>query len=156
MLGRTRRSEPVFMKTVATSCAGISVYIERMIAMSSTYWPVLLNTSLTSMPAWPILLNLNGEPMATPPSGIVCPSIWLSAGFGSQVSTWEGAPWAKMWMTALALAGKGGSRGAMGFVIEGASMPPSAKRSIGSSMAARLNAPIPSPTRLRNWRRVRT
>ena len=28
--------EPVFIITVATSCAGMSVYIERMIAMSST------------------------------------------------------------------------------------------------------------------------
>ena len=33
MLGLGRRREPVFMKTVATSCAGMSVYIERMIAM---------------------------------------------------------------------------------------------------------------------------
>src|SRR5688572_27680643 len=62
ILGRARRSEPVFMKIAATSCAGMSVYIERMIARSSTCCAVRAKTSLTSVPALPNLENLNGEP----------------------------------------------------------------------------------------------
>ncbi len=46
------------MKRCATSCAGISVHMERMIAMLSIISPSFGNTSLTSMPDLPILLNL--------------------------------------------------------------------------------------------------
>jgi len=53
MLGRARRVEPVFMNTVATSWAGMSVYIERITARSSTISPSLGKTSLTSMPDLP-------------------------------------------------------------------------------------------------------
>ena len=97
MLGFAIRSDPVFMNTVATSCAGMSVYIERMIAMSSTCSPNFENTSLTSMPDWPCLVNLNGEGIATPlRSGRDLSAYLASAGLGSHVSTCEGAPWAKM------------------------------------------------------------
>ena len=40
-------------ENLATSCAGMSVYIERMIAMSSTCSPSFGKTSLTSMPDLP-------------------------------------------------------------------------------------------------------
>jgi hypothetical protein len=53
MLGFTIRSEPVFMNTVATSCAGMSVYIERTTAMSSTCCPIRGKSSLTSIPDSP-------------------------------------------------------------------------------------------------------
>src|ERR1051326_2267439 len=112
MLGRASLVEPVFMKTVATSCAGMSVYIERMTVRSSTSSPSLGKTSLTSMPDRPFFENLNGEPKAVPSwPGIVLPSYCVRAGLGSQVSTWEGAPWAKMWTTCLALAGNWGDFG---------------------------------------------
>src|ERR1035438_4204762 len=75
MLGFAIRSEPVFMNTVATSWAGMSVYMERTTAMSSTCWPIPGKSSLTSIPDRPMGVNLNGEPMATPLSPIVLPSI---------------------------------------------------------------------------------
>ena len=50
------------MKTVATSWAGMSVYIERMTVMSSTCWPIPGKSSLTGVPDLPIGLNLNGDP----------------------------------------------------------------------------------------------
>src|SRR5258708_37816115 len=114
MLGFEIRTEPVFMKAVATSCAGISVHIERMTARSSACAPVLAKSSLISSPLWPYLENLNGDPIATPSPPIVLPSILVRAGFGSHVSTCEGAPWAKIWMMDFALVGKCGGWGARG------------------------------------------
>src|SRR5580700_11774585 len=91
-LGRTNRVEPVFMNSVATSCAGMSVYIERITAMSSTNPARLGKTSLTSMPDLPCGANLKGDAIATPSMpGIGLPSYWASDGFGSQVSTCDGA-----------------------------------------------------------------
>jgi hypothetical protein len=145
------------MNTVATSWAGMSVYMERTTAMSSTCWPIPGKSSLTSIPDRPMGVNLNGEPMATPLSPIVLPSIRTSSGFGSQVSMCDGAPWAKMWMTALAVAGRGGGRGARGLPPgEGpvAAAGPQT-RSAGSSIVASPRAPRPMPTRFRNLRRVR-
>ena len=157
MLGFTIRSEPVFMNTVATSWAGMSVYIERMTAMSSTCSPMPGKISLTGIPDLPIGLNLKGEPIATPLSPIVFPSIRTSSGFGSHVSMCDGAPCAKMWMTDLAVAGSGGALGARGLAEAdspcAASSAPSMSR--GSSIAASPSAPIPIPTRLRNFLRVR-
>jgi hypothetical protein len=75
-------------------------------------------------------------------------------GLGSQVSTCDGAPWAKMWMTALALPGKCGARGerAGGHFAFG----------LGADEIAGIEqvcegegADMPMPTRFRNWRRVR-
>src|SRR5258708_33647031 len=97
MLGREKRVEPVFINTVATSCAGMSVYIERITARSSTISPSFGKTSLTSMPDLPCGENLNGEAKATPSDpGMGLPSYCARDGLGSHVSTWEGAPWAKM------------------------------------------------------------
>ena len=91
------RSEPVFMKTCAMSCAGTSVYIERMMARSSTCLAIAGKTSLTSTPDCPCLVNLNGDANATPlRPGSAWPCVFVSAGLGSQVSTCDGAPAAKM------------------------------------------------------------
>ena len=157
MLGFVILRDPVFMNTVATSWAGMSVYIERTTAMSSTCCPMPGKSSLTSVPERPILVNLNGEPMATPPSPIDRPSMRTSSGFGSQVSMWEGAPCAKMWITALAVAGSGGFLGARGFDPAEKPSPGSVPdtRSLGSRRVARPRAPSPMPTRFRNFRRVR-
>src|ERR1035441_7160901 len=90
----------------------MSVNIERTTHKSSTISPSCGNTSLTSMPDFPFLENLNGEPIATPfMPGISWPSILVSDGFGSQVSTCDGAPCAKMWTTCFAFAGSGGVLG---------------------------------------------
>src|ERR1700722_16524804 len=153
MQGLARRNEPVFIITVATSWAGMSVYIERMMAMSSTCSPILGNTSLTSMPDLPRLVNLKGDAIATPfMPGNDLPAYWARAGFGSQVSTCEGAPWAKMWMTLVAFEGKGGFLGASGESSPSALTVPT--RSSGPSRLANPNAPRPMPNRFRNWRRV--
>src|SRR6185295_7805540 len=148
-LGLAVRSEPVFIMTVATACSGTSVYIDRMIAISSMCSPSFGNTSLTSMPDRPCFVNLNGDCIATPPMpGIGCPSYLASEGFGSHVSTCDGAPCAKMWMTLLALPTRGGRRGAKG------DKDPAAWASAGDIIsginAARLNAPNPMPDRCRN------
>src|SRR6185295_11391162 len=92
--------------------------------------------------------------IATPPMpGIGCPSYLASEGLGSHVSTCDGAPCAKMWMTLLALPTRGGRRGAKG------DKDPAAWASAGDIIsginAARLNAPNPMPDRCRNCRRVR-
>src|SRR5713101_4050717 len=155
MLGRASLVEPVFMKTVATSCAGMSVYIERMTARSSTSSPNFGKTSLTSIPDLPLRANLNGEAIATPPMpGSSWPSYLASIGFGSKVSTCEGAPWAKMWTTRLALAGKCGDLGASA-ERGSASWTGAAPRQSSAKRVARPNAPNPIPARWRNWRRVR-
>src|SRR6266852_3420679 len=113
MLGRASRVDPVFMNTVATSCAGMSVYIERITVRSSTISPNFGNTSLTSIPDWPCFENLNGDAIATPSDpGIDFPSYCANAGLGSQVSTCDGAPCANMCTTCFAFTGKCGARGA--------------------------------------------
>src|SRR5689334_8723651 len=109
------------MKRDAGSCAGTSVHIERMMHMSSTHSPRLEKTSLTSMPDLPYFLNSNGVGNATPLSpGSDLFAYFASAGLGSNVSTCDGAPPAKMWMTCCALAGSGGSFGASGEVADAA------------------------------------
>src|SRR5688500_12653111 len=135
MLGFGTRMEPVFMNTVATSCAGMSVYIERMTARSSAWAAVLAKTSLTSKPLWPYFEKLNGEPSAISLPPIVFPFIRVRAGFGSHVSMWDGAPEAKIWMTDLALPGKWEGRGVSGpIVVLGPGW--AAIRSAGSSIVA--------------------
>ena len=73
--------------------------------------------SLTSMPLWPYLRNLNGDGKrgAGLPLGAQVAAgqrlgrrTLASAGLGSNVSTCDGPPFMKRWMTCLALAGKCG------------------------------------------------
>jgi hypothetical protein len=154
MLGFTMRREPVFMNTVATSWAGMSVYMELITAMSSTWAPTLVKSSLTGIPDRPIGVNLKGEPIATPPSASVLPSIRRSSGLGSQVSMWDGAPWAKIWMTVFAFAAKWGGLGARG--LKGwATTGPAPSSCDGSSRVASPREPRPKPIRFRNCRRLR-
>src|SRR5437868_14088900 len=80
-----------------------------MIAMSSTCSASFENTSLTSIPDLPWRLNLNGDAYATPPTpGMDLPLCCASAGFGSHVSTCDGAPCANMCTMCFALAGQCG------------------------------------------------
>src|SRR4051812_5992063 len=126
-----------------------------MIAISSTCWPSFGNTSLTSMPDLPILLNLNGDGKASPSKpGSVLSAYFANSGFGSHVSTCDGPPSAKMWITALALAGKCGSFGASGLASAAARGAPEASAP-RPRIDARLIAPKPMPVRSRNWRRVK-
>src|SRR3954469_5830045 len=105
-------SEPVCMNFDAGSCAGTSVHIERTTHMSSTHSPSIGNTSLTSTPDCPHFLKSNGDGNARPVRpGSVLSSKRSSVGLGSNVSTCDGAPPAKMWITRLALPAKWGWRG---------------------------------------------
>src|SRR5213075_961723 len=87
------------------------------------------------------------------------PSYWARTGFGSQVSTCDGAPWAKMWTTCRARAGRGGCLGRSGEAMapSAASAPAPAAAATGRFSAksvANPKPPKPKPIRFRNWRRV--
>src|SRR5688572_28096241 len=122
MLGRTRRASPQFMSNSEGSWFGTSACIERITAMSSMLSATFENNSLTSMPLLPYFLNLKGEGYAAPvlrsvrkfSMGRFLPAYFSNDGFGSNVSTCDGPPLQKMWMTCLALAGKWGCLGASG------------------------------------------
>src|SRR6185369_11336024 len=95
-----------------------------MIVISSTCFATLGKMSLTSIPLWPYFWNLNGEPKTVPLKGasfhtslITLPSYFVRFGLGSNVSTCDGPPWAKIWMTRFAFGAKWGARGASGEVI---------------------------------------
>src|SRR5687767_4832287 len=84
---------------------------------------------------------------------------WLAyfwrAGLGSKVSTWDGPPLRKKWMTRLARAGKGGLREARGVDevarVEAARARLSVERSW--RRVERVSAPMPMPQRWSSWRR---
>src|SRR5271166_6332956 len=89
--------------------------------MSSTCLARFGKISLTSIPDCPYFLKPYGEGRAAPVlrsvgrwSGMTCPAYFCRAGFGSNVSTWEGPPFMNRKMTRLAFAGKGGFLGAIG------------------------------------------
>src|SRR3954470_3026188 len=97
MLGLGSCNEPVFMKRLPTSGGGQCVHRVRMTAISSTCSPSLFQISEISRPDLPRFGNLNGEPKARPSwPGIVLPSNLTNSGLGSNVSTCDGAPEAKM------------------------------------------------------------
>src|SRR4051794_23473809 len=87
-LGRVKRIEPVFIMRVAAAWSGMSVYIERIVAISSTCWLSVGNISLVSIPLLPVLENVKGDandvPLLSP--GMVLSSYLSNAGFGSHVS----------------------------------------------------------------------
>src|SRR5437899_9206565 len=122
MLGRINRASPQFINSKDGSWFGTSACIERMTAMSSIHRPTWGKISLTSMPLWPYLLNLYGEGNAAPvfrsvfkfSIGNCLPAYFSSAGLGSKVSTCEGPPLAKIWMTCLVLDGNWGCLGMSG------------------------------------------
>src|SRR6266568_447392 len=104
MLGRIERASPQFINKSDGSWFGISACIERITAMSSMLSATCGNTSLTSMPLWPYFLNLKGEGNAAPVLrsvlrfglGSGLPANLASDGLGSNVSTCDGPPLAKM------------------------------------------------------------
>src|SRR5207245_11340227 len=81
--------------------------------------------------------------------GKIGPADRCKAGLGSNVSTCEGPPFMKRWMTRLALPGKCGALGVTGETT------PTLAWATSLSTLARLSAPKPSPQRQRNCRRVR-
>ncbi len=96
------------------SWLGMFVCIERMTQMSSMQLPMCGKMSLTSIPDSPHFLNLNGD-ISSPPvfrsvfrsaPGGRWPLYFSSAGFGSNVSTWDGPPFIKRWITCFARGAK--------------------------------------------------
>src|SRR5688572_11425637 len=117
-LGRGSRASPQFMSMSDGSWLGTSAYIDRITAISSIDSATCGKSSLTSIPLWPYFLNANGDLNAAPVFRSVFRSIgnglpchFVSSGFGSNVSTCDGPPLAKMWITRFAFAGKCGERG---------------------------------------------
>ena len=121
MLGRGRTESPQFISMSDGSWLGTWAYIERMTAISSACRAVRENNSLISKPDSPCRSNLNGDGSAAPVLrsvasvlGTGLPAYRASAGLGSNVSTCEGPPLRKKWITRLARAGKCGVRGRSG------------------------------------------
>src|SRR6478736_5446179 len=135
---------------------GTCANMDRTTAMLSACSAVREKISLISRPDWPCLWNLNGEGKAVPVlrsvrsvSGKGWPACLARAGLGSNVSTWEGPPLQKKWMTRLAFAAKWGSLGARGLVGSAARVAWSARR------VERPRRPRPEPALVNNSRRVR-
>src|SRR5262245_44461453 len=128
-LGRTIRGSPQFISISAGSWLGRLVTIERITAMSSMHDPTCENRSLTSIPLCPYLRKPNGDGSAAPvllsvrrlEAGKLRPAYRARSGLGSKVSTWDGPPFMNRWITCLALAGRGGVRGARGLLPVAAS-----------------------------------
>src|SRR6266446_5755006 len=127
--------------------------------MSSTHSARCGNSEETSIPLWPYFLNGQGDAssgvsplvnwLGTLPklSGSCCPSYFLSAGLGSKVSMWLGAPTMNRKITALAFAGKCCGLGASGFSRVAA-------KPSRSSRYCRASAPNPCAARVSTSRRV--
>ncbi len=134
------------------SWLGTWAYIERTTAMSSACAAVLAKSSLISNPLLPYLENLKGDGKAAPvlrsvrrySPGNGWPANLASAGLGSNVSTCEGPPFRKKWMTRFAFGAKCGARAVSG---EGDGV--SAWASAPSE-----RAPMPRPARARKSRRL--
>src|SRR6266480_2815625 len=83
---------------------------------------------------------------------------WLAylrrAGLGSKVSTWDGPPLRKKWMTRLAFGKNGGLRAARGVALE---IVWEARARFSQERSWRrvesVRAPMPMPQRWRSWRR---
>src|SRR5438132_13656278 len=101
----------------------MSAYIERITHRSSTQPPTSGKISLTSVPHWPYFWNETGDLYAVPVRrsvgrllyGSGWPWCFVSIGFGSKVSTWDGPPFMKRKMTRFAFGAKWGCLTASGF-----------------------------------------
>src|SRR4051812_44843883 len=161
MLGRGSRASPQLSSISDGSWLGTSACIERMMHMSSTHAARLGNRSLTSTPLLPCFANLKGEANAAPVfrsvrrlSGIGLPWNFARAGLGSKVSTCDGPPLRKMWMTRFALPGKCGFFGARGDTARLRSRgAPRDRPSLASNPASPSEA-MPMPERDSSSRRV--
>ncbi len=93
---------PVFIWNSAGPCAGLTPYIDRTNAMSSTCCAMFGNSSETSIPDWPYFLNDHGDgirppglPMIVrtgPTPCIGSPCHFTRSGLGSNVSIWLTPP----------------------------------------------------------------
>src|SRR6266404_998904 len=127
--------------------------------MSSTHSARCGKSDETSMPLCPYFLNCQGDAssgvsplvnwLGTLPklSGSCWPSYFLSAGLGSKVSMWLGAPTMNRKITDLAFAGKCCGLGASGFSR-------AAAKPSRSSRYCRASAPNPCAARVSTSRRV--
>ena len=141
-------------------------YSDRMNAISSTLPPRCGKISETSMPLSPWRWNSNGLGMSGPgcpwrtttDSAIGWPAYFVSAGFGSKVSTWLTPPLMKSEMTAFARGSKCGCFGANGLPGIGSSQVSdcavsAASRPCLSSMSASARPAMPPPDWNRKSRR---
>src|SRR5690242_13914591 len=127
-LGRAIWASPQFISISDGSWLGTSAFIDRMTHKSSAWRAMLGNRSLTGSPLWPYFRNLKGEGKAAPvlrsvgrlPVGSGLSAYFSSSGLGSKLSTWEGPPLRKKWITRLALAGNIGGLGASGLTAAAA------------------------------------
>ena len=160
MLGRLACREPILVMRMAPACSGMSVCMEWTKQMSSTSFAVSGKMSLTHFPHWPYCLKPKGDGMR--PFLVLrrvlrstslgrWPACLARRGLWSKVSTWEGPPGIKSWMTRLALAGKWGFFGASGFA---AFTPTAAERLPCPIMLAKPMLPMPAPILRRASRRV--
>src|SRR6185436_11042329 len=134
-----------------------SACMPRITQRSSTDCARFGKISLTSMPLWPYLRNLKEDgnavlPFVLPPfwnsAGSGFPDCRSSAGLGSKVSTCDGPPLAKIWITRLALPGKWPFRGESGLSVGASSARAWPIRS------ASISAPMPMPLRHSSSRRL--
>ena len=157
---------PLFICRQPLAWAAVSVCIERITHRSSANCAVQGKRLLISSPLCPCLRNSNGdcikcpigrpfEPtLASPEYGWPCHCV--SAGLGSNVSTWLGAPFMNRKTACLALAGKCGGLGASGC----SSNEPRAlaafaeKKPVRLSRSTNASPAKPPPTCQRNSRRV--
>src|SRR5947208_4983052 len=151
--GRTGWVSPHVIIRSDGSWFGTFVCIERITHNSSAHSPTFGYSSETSIPALPYFLKANGDCIRLPvrrsvlmSAGAFWPLYFVRAGFGSNVSTWDGPPFMNRWMTCLARGLKCGGFGASGLV-------PAAKSRWSSRRAARPRVPRPVPTRASIWRR---
>src|SRR6185437_483593 len=156
-LGRGCTESPQFISISDGSWLGTWACIERITAMSSAWAAVLAKISLISSPLWPYFLNLKGEGNAAPVLrsvvrliGAGWPAYFWSAGFGSNVSTCDGPPLRKKWITRFAGPGKWGCLGLSLLSADEARV----SRALWSAHnPARANAPSPMPERCSKVRR---
>src|SRR6185436_7652913 len=154
MLGRTMRTSPQFIIIKDGSWLGRSVCMERITHKSLADSAVYGKSSLTSNPLWPYFLNEKGDGNAVPVLrsvrkliGIGLPAHFFSNGLGSKLSSWEGPPFMKRWITRLALGAKCGCLRDSGAregcpVVSAACNAPTPRKT-----PAKPRAPMPIPER---------
>src|SRR3954470_14198188 len=106
-LGRAIWASPQFISMRDGSWFGTLPVIERMTHRSSAHCDKCGNRSLIGSPLWPRGANLNGDGNAAPVLrsvgrlgvGSGLSAYRSSSGLGSNVSTWEGPPLRKKWIT---------------------------------------------------------
>src|SRR6185295_17841486 len=154
MLGRGMRTSPQFIIIKDGSWLGMSVCMDRITHRWSADSAVYGKSSLTSSPLLPYFLNENGDGKAVPVlrsvrklTGIGLPAHFFSKGLGSKLSSCDGPPFMKRWITRLALGAKCGGLRANGDrddcpIASTACTAPTPRKT-----PARPNAAMPMPER---------